>query len=93
MLLSGEPSIIGREPAGHSATVATHQPALTTIAAARQQLLDAAAQPRRRRNQVDKGERRQHEEGLHHLGQEGKAEQRPGREPAGAARSSARTRQ
>lgn len=34
MLLSGEPSIIGREPAGHSATIATHQPALTAIAAA-----------------------------------------------------------
>src|ERR1700677_2268724 len=32
MLLSGEPSIIGREPAGHSATIATHQPALTTNA-------------------------------------------------------------
>ena len=32
MLLSDEPSIIGREPAGHSATIATHQPALTTIA-------------------------------------------------------------
>ena len=32
MLLSEEPSIIGREPAGHRATIATHQPALTTIA-------------------------------------------------------------
>src|SRR3984957_2766924 len=34
MLLSGEPSIIGREPTGHRATIATHQPQLTTIAAA-----------------------------------------------------------
>jgi hypothetical protein len=34
MLLSGEPSIIGREETGHRATVATHQPQLTTIAAA-----------------------------------------------------------
>ena len=33
MLLSDEPSIIGREDAGHSATIATHQPALATIAA------------------------------------------------------------
>src|ERR1700722_14942841 len=32
MLLSGEPSIIGRDPAGHRATIATHQPALTTTA-------------------------------------------------------------
>ena len=41
MLLSGEPSIIGREPAGHSATIATHQPQLTTTASpAGQQLRD-----------------------------------------------------
>ena len=33
MLLSDEPSIIGRDDAGHSATIATHQPALTIIAA------------------------------------------------------------
>ncbi len=32
MLLSGEPSMNGREPAGHSATIATHQPALTSSA-------------------------------------------------------------
>jgi hypothetical protein len=32
MLLSGEPSIIGRDAAGHRATIATHQPALTTTA-------------------------------------------------------------
>ena len=32
MLLLDEPSIIGREAAGHSATIATHQPALTIIA-------------------------------------------------------------
>jgi len=32
MLLSGEPSMNGREPAGKSATIATHQPAATTIA-------------------------------------------------------------
>ena len=47
MLLSGEPSIIGREPTGHSATIATHQPQLTTIAAA-----PASSCPRRRRSPV-----------------------------------------
>ena len=33
MLFVGEPSIMGREPVGHTATVSTHQPALTTMAA------------------------------------------------------------
>ena len=47
MLLSGEPSMNGREPAGHSATIATHQPALTTIAAA-----PASSCHRRRRSPV-----------------------------------------
>src|SRR5271165_1860570 len=33
MLLSGEPSMNGRDPAGHRATIATHQPALSSRAA------------------------------------------------------------
>jgi hypothetical protein len=33
MLFVAEPSIMGREPAGHRATIITHQPALTTMAA------------------------------------------------------------
>src|SRR5580704_16306946 len=33
MLLLDEPSIIGRDAAGHSATIATHQPALASSAA------------------------------------------------------------
>ena len=32
MLLLGEPSMNGRELAGHRATMATHQPALTSTA-------------------------------------------------------------
>ncbi len=46
MLLSGEPSTNGREPAGSSATIATHQPPLTIIAA------NATSEPRMRRRSV-----------------------------------------
>ena len=86
MLLSGEPSMNGRELAGHSATIATHQPQLTTIAsAAGEQLREAPAQPGGRGHEVDQPERRQHEERLHHLRQEREADHRPGRDhPAGA---------
>ncbi len=87
MLLSGEPSMNGREPAGHSATIATHQPALTTIAsAARQQLPDAAAQLGRRGEQVDERERGQDQERLHHLRQEREPDQRSGRDHPAAVR-------
>ena len=47
MLLSEDPSMKGRELAGHSATIATHQPALTSTASP-----PASSWPMRRRRLV-----------------------------------------
>ena len=86
MLLSGEPSIIGRDPTGHSATVITHQPAATVRAP-----VHTTSCLMRRAGDMGAGEkvhevgRRNDGEGLDHLGQEGKTEQRSGsHEPAGS---------
>ncbi len=46
MLLSGEPSMYGRELAGSRATIATHQPPATTIVA------NPASRPPIRRRRV-----------------------------------------
>ena len=87
MLLSGEPSIIGREPAGSSATIATHQPA-ETISAARpaSEAGDPPAQARRRADQVREPEPGNDEQRLAHLRQEGEADQRAGRDEPARAR-------
>jgi hypothetical protein len=95
MLLSGEPSMNGREPPASSATIATHQPAADEHRRrARRAAVRGAAAARSARRQVGEAERGHDEERLAHLRQEGEADHRAGGDdPAGAGPSSARVRQ
>ena len=94
--MSCEPPMYGRDDAGQSSTMATHQPPDTTSAAPRDDRARRARlpQPARRGQQVHAGEAGQDQEGLEHLGQEGEPDERAGGDepPACAPASSARTR-
>ena len=85
MLLSCDPPTYGRSAAGVRTTAATHQPAATrTDTPIRKTCHTRRRTARRRREQVDDGHDRKDQEGLHHLGDEAEAHQRPGQdEPLG----------